>query len=252
MRVVIAGGGNVGPFIANDLRTAGHDVLAHRAGPDVVGSPRPGPEGEPGHRVARRPTPARSPSLRGGGLGTCDVVVAATGDDEDNLVDLAAGQAGVRRAPGRRPGQPPEERVAVQRDVGRRRGGVDPAPASPALVEEAVIGRAASSACSSSSGAGPGWSRSPSPTTRRSSASAIRELDIPRDATFVAVVRDEHVVVPRGRHACFQAGDEVHGPGHAGLRGRDPENADRANDRFRGPPPTPGRAREAARRPGCT
>jgi trk system potassium uptake protein TrkA len=36
----------------------------------------------------------------------------------------------------------------------------------------------------------------------------IRELDIPRDSTFVAVVREEHVVVPRG-DTVFQAGDEV-------------------------------------------
>ena len=36
----------------------------------------------------------------------------------------------------------------------------------------------------------------------------IKELDVPRDATFVAVVREDHVVVPRGDTA-FQAGDEV-------------------------------------------
>ena len=37
---------------------------------------------------------------------------------------------------------------------------------------------------------------------------AIRELDIPRDATIVAVVRAEHVVMPRG-DTVFQGGDEV-------------------------------------------
>ncbi|MEX2267351.1 MAG: TrkA C-terminal domain-containing protein, partial [Acidimicrobiia bacterium] len=37
---------------------------------------------------------------------------------------------------------------------------------------------------------------------------AISEIDVPRDATFVAVVRDEHVVMPRG-DTVFQAGDEV-------------------------------------------
>ena len=31
MRVAIAGAGNVGSFIANDLRRAGHEVHAHRA-----------------------------------------------------------------------------------------------------------------------------------------------------------------------------------------------------------------------------
>jgi trk system potassium uptake protein TrkA len=37
---------------------------------------------------------------------------------------------------------------------------------------------------------------------------AIRDLEIPRDATIVAVVRGEHVVMPRG-DTVFEAGDEV-------------------------------------------
>jgi trk system potassium uptake protein TrkA len=37
---------------------------------------------------------------------------------------------------------------------------------------------------------------------------AIRDLDIPRDATIVAVIRGEHVVMPRG-DTVFEAGDEV-------------------------------------------
>ena len=37
---------------------------------------------------------------------------------------------------------------------------------------------------------------------------AITEIDVPRDATIVAVVRDEHVVMPRG-DTVFEAGDEV-------------------------------------------
>ncbi len=37
---------------------------------------------------------------------------------------------------------------------------------------------------------------------------AIKDLDIPRDATIVAVLREEHVVMPRG-DTMFEAGDEV-------------------------------------------
>ena len=37
---------------------------------------------------------------------------------------------------------------------------------------------------------------------------AIADIDLPRNATFVAVVRDEHVVKPRG-DTVFQSGDEV-------------------------------------------
>ena len=63
-------------------------------------------------------------SLEEAGLDTCDVVIAATGDDKANLVMslLAKTEFGVPRTVG--PGQPPEERVAVQRGVGCRRGGL--------------------------------------------------------------------------------------------------------------------------------
>ena len=37
---------------------------------------------------------------------------------------------------------------------------------------------------------------------------AIAEVSVPRNATFVAVVRDQHVIMPRG-DTVFEAGDEV-------------------------------------------
>ena len=37
---------------------------------------------------------------------------------------------------------------------------------------------------------------------------AIRDLDVPRDATFVAIIRDDHVVMARG-DTVLQPGDEV-------------------------------------------
>jgi trk system potassium uptake protein TrkA len=37
---------------------------------------------------------------------------------------------------------------------------------------------------------------------------ALKDLDVPRDVTVVAVVRGEHVVMPRG-DTVFEAGDEV-------------------------------------------
>ena len=57
MRVAIAGAGNVGLFIANDLVAAGHEVLAHRAEPC---GRRPFADRRRA-RVARRRRAARSP-----------------------------------------------------------------------------------------------------------------------------------------------------------------------------------------------
>src|SRR6266508_6263102 len=81
MRVAIAGAGNVGLFIANDLRGAGHEIQLIQQNPAVV-ERAVADEGvewvvADGCEVS---------SLREAGLERCDVVVAATGDDEDNLV----------------------------------------------------------------------------------------------------------------------------------------------------------------------
>ena len=55
MRVAIAGAGNVGLFIANDLRAAGHEVLLIEQDPDGARrAPRP-----PTASSGTSPTPAR-------------------------------------------------------------------------------------------------------------------------------------------------------------------------------------------------
>jgi len=81
MRVAIAGAGNVGLFIANDLSSAGHEVQLIEQNPAVVDRSHT-PDGVE-WLVADACEVA---SLRMAGLERCDVVVAATGDDEDNLV----------------------------------------------------------------------------------------------------------------------------------------------------------------------
>ena len=140
MRVVIAGGGNVGTFIARELRKAGHDVLLIEQDPSVVSRSAPtltGPRETAEHQVARRPTPARSRRC-GGRLGTVDVVVAATGDDEDNLVVslLAKQEFAVPRVVAR-VNHPKNEWLFNET------WGVDVAVSTPhlltALVEEAVV-----------------------------------------------------------------------------------------------------------------
>src|SRR5262245_64946398 len=81
MRVAIAGAGNVGQFIANDLYAAGHEVLLIEQQAEV----KERSEVADGVEWAIADACEVS-SLRDAGLERCDVVVAATGDDEDNLV----------------------------------------------------------------------------------------------------------------------------------------------------------------------
>ena len=81
MKVAIAGAGNVGVYIAADLKEDGHEVLLIEENPDLVALLQPTLDVE--WVVADACEVA---SLRIAGLERCDVVVAATGDDEDNLV----------------------------------------------------------------------------------------------------------------------------------------------------------------------
>lgn len=201
MRVAIAGAGAVGLFIANDLADTGHEVLLIEQDPDVV----------------ERATAADSvewcvadacevSSLRDAHLERCDVVVAATGDDEDNLViSLLA-----------------KQEFAVPRTIARinhpenswlfnENWGVDLSVSTPhlitALVEEAVsVGRLVR--LLSFEG---GKARLVEATLADDSPvldQALKDVGIPRDATIVAVVRGQHVVMPRG-DTVFEVGDEV-------------------------------------------
>jgi trk system potassium uptake protein len=201
MRVAIAGAGAVGLFIANDLREAGHDVLLIEQKP----------------AVKERSTTAEGvewfiadacevSSLRDAGLERCDVVVAATGDDEDNLVVslLAKTEFAVPRVIAR-VNHPRNEWLFNEN------WGVDLSVSTPhlitALVEEAVtVGRLVRILQFEG-----GQARLVEVTLAENSPvadQAIADIDLPRNATFVAVVRDEHVVMPRG-DTVFEAGDEV-------------------------------------------
>ena len=200
MRVAIAGAGNVGSFIANDLVAAGHEVLLIEQLPEVKERAEVDPAVE--WHIADA---CEVSSLRDAGLERCDVVVAATGDDEDNLVVslLAKQEFAVPRVIAR-VNHPQNEWMFNEN------WGVDLSVSTPhlitALVEEAVtVGRLVRILQLG------GNARLVEVTLADEAPvvdKEIRQLDIPRDATIVAVVREDHVVMPRG-DTVFEAGDEV-------------------------------------------
>ena len=201
MKVAIAGAGNVGTFIAADLKESGHEVILIELDPDLVARLKPHLD------VTWFAADACEVStLQRAGIESVDVVVAATGDDEDNLVvSLLA-----------------KQEFAVPRVVARVNNpknhwlfneswGVDIAVSTPhlltALVEEAF-----------SVGSlvrllqlGDGEARLVEVTLATSSPAAgrsIASIDIPRDATIVAVVRNRHVEIPQP-DTVLSVGDEV-------------------------------------------
>ena len=199
MKVAIAGGGNVGTYIAADLKAAGHDVLIIEQDPDVVARVSPTVDVQWYLGDA-----CEVSNLHEAGLAQAEVVVAATGDDEDNLVvSLLA-----------------KQEVAVPRVVARvnhpknywlfnESWGVDVSVSTPhlltALVEEAVsVGSLVRLLQFRDAQLVEVTLADDSPAAKQ----AILELGIPRDATVVAVIRESHVIVPRG-DTVLEAGDEV-------------------------------------------
>ena len=201
MRVAIAGAGNVGWFIARELVANDHDVLLLEKVPEVAARL----ETVPGIEL-RVADACEVNSLRDAKVDTCDVVVAATGDDEDNLVISLLSK----------------QEFAVPRVIARvnhpknhwlfnEAWGVDLSVSTPhlitALVDEAVsVGRLVRLFQLEG-----GQVRLVEVTLAENAPVAgqpIRDLQVPRDATLVAIVRDDHVLFARGDTVLYP-GDEV-------------------------------------------
>jgi trk system potassium uptake protein len=201
VRVAIAGAGSVGTAIASDLKNGGHDVLVLEQDPELVARLRE--ELDVTWVVADA---CEVSALDAAGFSSVDVVVAATGDDEDNLVvSLLA-----------------KQEFAVPRVVARvnhprnqwmfnESWGVDVSVSTPqlltALVEEAVSVGSLVRLLQFEGGN----AHLVEVTLAEGSPAAgvsLADLGVPREATVVAVVRDDRLVVPRG-DTVLDAGDEV-------------------------------------------
>jgi trk system potassium uptake protein TrkA len=81
VKVVIAGAGAVGSFLAQDLSSNGHEILVIDKNPVGRATRRTAEDHRHHRRRLRGGRPPSKPSST-----EADVVIAATGDDEDNLV----------------------------------------------------------------------------------------------------------------------------------------------------------------------
>jgi trk system potassium uptake protein TrkA len=203
MKVVVAGAGNVGRHLADDLTERGHEVTLIEQDTGVMSRARAElPEG-----VNFLLGDACEPYiLEEAKLGQAEVIVAATGDDEDNLVIslLAKQEFAVPRVVAR-VNHPRNEWMFTEQ------WGVDAAVSPPhiltALVEEAVtVGDVVRLLKLDRSGAA-----LVELTLRKDSTAAGRpmyELRLPLESTIVAIVREGHVVIPQPE-TVLAVGDEV-------------------------------------------
>src|SRR3954453_1042403 len=200
MRVIIAGGGSVGRFIAEQLAAGGHEVLIVENAADVVGRHSEGAVPWLLGEACEVSTLARASAE------SADVVAAVTGDDEDNLVIslLAKQEFGVPRV------------VALVNNPNNEwmfneSWGGDVSGSTPhlltALVQEAVSVGSFVRLLSFEGGR----ARLAEVTLAEGASAAdkeIVELGLPRDSTIVALLRKDRVVVPRG-DSVLRVGDEV-------------------------------------------
>jgi trk system potassium uptake protein len=204
MRVVIAGGGNVGTFIADDLVKAGHEVSIVEVDSERVRAAKK--LGEPLGVTWVEADACELSELARADLSHADVVAAVTGDDEDNLVIslLAKQEFAVPRVVAR-VNNPKNEWMFNEM------WGVDVSVSTPhlltALVEEAVsVGSLVR--LLSFEGGRARLSEATLHETAPADGKDIEEIGFPRDSTVVAIIRDDHVIVPRG-DTVLRAGDEV-------------------------------------------
>jgi trk system potassium uptake protein TrkA len=201
MKVIVAGAGNLGYFLASDLKGRGHDVIMIEQDKTIV--ERGKTEIDVGwiHGDGCEPWVLEKAEVQ-----SADVLVAATGDDEDNLViSLLA-----------------KQEFAVPRVVARvnhpknawmfdETWGVDVSVSPPhimaSLVEEAVsIGDLVT--ILPLEGGHVTLVELTLPPDSPNVGKHVYDLRLPHDSAIVAVVRDGHVVIAEPETPLL-AGDEI-------------------------------------------
>ncbi len=202
MRVVVTGGGAIGRYLSADLASRGHDVTLIEQDKDTTVELLAAiPEVNVIHGDGCEPWVLEQAEMK-----AAEVLVAATGDDEDNLVTalLAKQEFGVPRVIAR-VNHPKNEWLFTEQ------WGVDTAVSPPhmltAIVEEAVTagdlvqllrlgGGSVSIVELKLTGESP------------SSGRPIYELRLPTESTLIAVLREGHVLIPQPETVLAE-GDEI-------------------------------------------
>ncbi|MGH3646322.1 MAG: potassium channel family protein [Micromonosporaceae bacterium] len=200
MRVAIAGAGNVGRSIAQELIENGHQVLLIERNPSMLR-----PERVPAAEWLLADACELS-SLQEAELASCDVVVAASGDDKVNLVVslLAKTEFAVPRVVAR-------VNRAQNEWLFTEQWGVDVSVSKPrmmaALVEEAVTVGDLVRLMTFRQGQA-NLVEITLPETAPYIGRPVGDVPLPRDTALVTIVRGKRVLVPTPDDP-LEAGDEL-------------------------------------------
>lgn len=200
MRIAITGAGNVGRSIARELIVNGHQILL------IDKEPRAIKEDSVPEAKWLLADACELSSLEEAELDSCDVAIAATGDDKVNLVHslLAKTEFGVPRTVAR-VNHPRNEWMFNEV------WGVDVSVSTPrimcALVEEAVTVGDLVRLFTFKNGS-TNLVEMTLPNDSPSIGRRIADLDLPGEAVLVAIIRDGRAMAP-DRDGALEAGDEL-------------------------------------------
>ena len=200
MKIAIAGAGNVGRSIARELLENGHQILLIDRDPKALKI-----ESVPNAEWLMADVCEIS-SLDNAKLDTCQVLIAATGDDKVNLVAslLAKTEYGVPRVVAR-VNHPKNEWMFDSS------WGVDVSVSTPriisAIVEEAVSVGDVVRLFSLRKGEA-SLVEITLPEEAKCLGRTVEEVKLPDNATLAAIVRDGQVITPHA-HDVYSAGDEL-------------------------------------------
>ena len=200
MKIAIAGAGNVGRSIARELIENGHHVLLIDRDPKALKM-----ESVPNAEWLMADV-CEITALDNAKLDTCQVLIAATGDDKVNLVAslLAKTEYGVPRVVAR-VNHPKNEWTFDSS------WGVDVSVSTPriisAIVEEAVSVGDVVRLFSLQKGEA-SLVEITLPEEAKCLGRTVEEVKLPENATLAAIVRDGQVITPHA-HDVYSAGDEL-------------------------------------------
>ena len=202
MKIIIAGAGSVGRYMAEQLTKFGHEIFLLDTDESAVNRAH-APEGKI-HTIVGDACDIGV--LERAGAANVDVVAAVTGDDEDNLVVslLAKQEFGVPRVVAR-VNNPNNEWMF--NDM----WGVDVSVSTPHLITSLVQEAVTVGSFVRLMQLKGGKAELIEVTLAESSPAcnkALKELQFPRSATVVAIVRESRVLVP-DKETLLRAGDEV-------------------------------------------
>jgi trk system potassium uptake protein len=200
MRIGIAGAGNVGRSVARELLHYGHKVLLIERDPTCF-EPHTVPDADWLMADACELT-----ALEEAGAQTCDVLIAATGDDKSNLVVglLAKSEFGVPRV------------VARINDVRNdwlfsQAWGIDVAVSTPGALVAGIEGAIDIGHLVRLMGLREGradLTKLTLPQDNPLVGQRVDGLQLPEDTALVTIIRGSAVILPPADHV-FEAGDEL-------------------------------------------